>query len=815
MTMPTRRNILSSGVAILGGLGLAGCSAPNDSTAGADSEGTGTGASQSIAVAAEWTAMRARVRDALVLGRAGATGPGGTVAQDIFARFENAGGEYGAHEQLEHTDEAAYEEFETALGALYTDGLGNGDLDRAGEAAETATARLADAQQTLVGENAAAVFDLDTLAATIRDVMYLAEIDRLDAAATVANNARTRFEDSDLADALEDADSDAFDSLTGGLDGLASAAEAGDSSRTMTNADLAFQAAIQSSYALADNEAVAGAGHIAILQAMGWDAAALAAMGGPSTGVAHAATLTTYRARIADAGRLADAGETEQAATMVQNVFAHFEGARAHDALESADAETYEAFESSLEALQTAIDEESGVEEAVATVDEHLVTGIEALAGEDAPLLAAAFFRARVVDARERYRRGEADAAAAIAQRLFERFEEDELGFHETVEETSEDLYHAFEEEHLAGLIDAFEASDDDAVATHVEGVHSTLLEFATTAAETPAVSAAEAAYVAARGFNAGTLSARGESDRAAAVAQSTFEHFEGDPGGYHEAVEHADEEIYETFEQALGSIRQAADAGDSVATPVETFTTAALDSAYAIVESAGGPQRDIAHGIVEDTFAHFEAARVHELVEEADRNAYETFEGHLEAYVDALDSGGDVPAAAAGFANAAQYAQFAIVDASEKVPLDLDLAGSTVDVESEAGENESESPFEGGPNVVEGVPDDADHVVDMTAAAFDPKELTVSAGDTVAWEFASGEPHTVTAYDDGIPADAEYWASGDFDSEAAARKGWENGEGAIQSGQSYVHTFETTGEHEYVCIPHEAVGMVGTVIVE
>ncbi|CCQ34218.1 Cytochrome-like protein [Halorhabdus tiamatea SARL4B] len=56
---------------------------------------------------------------------------------------------------------------------------------------------------------------------------------------------------------------------------------------------------------------------------------------------------------------------------------------------------------------------------------------------------------------------------------------------------------------------------------------------------------------------------------------------------------------------------------------------------------------------------------------------------------------------------------------------------------------------------------------------------------------------------------------SGSGHSEDTACEGWENAEGAIQSGRSYVHTFETTGEHEYVCIPHEAVGMAGTLIVE
>jgi plastocyanin len=217
---------------------------------------------------------------------------------------------------------------------------------------------------------------------------------------------------------------------------------------------------------------------------------------------------------------------------------------------------------------------------------------------------------------------------------------------------------------------------------------------------------------------------------------------------------------------------------------------------------------------IMQDTFAHFEEARVHELIEGADHNAYGTFEAQLEAYITALQEGGDVTAAAESFARASQYAGFALVDSVERLPLDLDLAGTTGGPGSSE-ESGGESDLQGGPNVVDGVPDDADHVVDMSAVAYDPAEITVSQGDTVAWRHAAGEPHSVSAYQDGIPDGATYWASGGFESEEAARTGWENGEGTVQSGQSYVHTFETTGTHEYLCIPHEAAGMVGTVTVE
>jgi plastocyanin len=38
---------------------------------------------------------------------------------------------------------------------------------------------------------------------------------------------------------------------------------------------------------------------------------------------------------------------------------------------------------------------------------------------------------------------------------------------------------------------------------------------------------------------------------------------------------------------------------------------------------------------------------------------------------------------------------------------------------------------------------------------------------------------------------------------------------GAIRTGETYRHTFETSGTHSYFCIPHERAGMVGRVVVE
>ena len=106
---------------------------------------------------------------------------------------------------------------------------------------------------------------------------------------------------------------------------------------------------------------------------------------------------------------------------------------------------------------------------------------------------------------------------------------------------------------------------------------------------------------------------------------------------------------------------------------------------------------------------------------------------------------------------------------------------------------------------------------VGMTATAFRPPQVTVSAGETVVWRNTSTRAHSITAYERAIPKAATYFASGGFESEAAARESW-NGSldgGALDNGHTYSHTFEVPGRYDYFCIPHEQGGMVGTVVVE
>lgn len=103
--------------------------------------------------------------------------------------------------------------------------------------------------------------------------------------------------------------------------------------------------------------------------------------------------------------------------------------------------------------------------------------------------------------------------------------------------------------------------------------------------------------------------------------------------------------------------------------------------------------------------------------------------------------------------------------------------------------------------------------LVEMTdGLTFEPASVEVPAGETVVWRNVGAVPHTVTAYEDGVPADATYFASGGFESERAARDGYP--EGDLGDGDEYTHTFETPGQYEYFCIPHEGGGMTGSVVV-
>jgi plastocyanin len=96
---------------------------------------------------------------------------------------------------------------------------------------------------------------------------------------------------------------------------------------------------------------------------------------------------------------------------------------------------------------------------------------------------------------------------------------------------------------------------------------------------------------------------------------------------------------------------------------------------------------------------------------------------------------------------------------------------------------------------------------IDMTdALEFSPEQVTVSVGGTVTWENPSTVVHTATGDPDAVadPDNVELPDGAEpFDS------------GFVQPGDSFSHTFTEPGTYQYVCIPHEGVGMIGTIVVE
>ncbi|WP_229774157.1 plastocyanin/azurin family copper-binding protein [Halocalculus aciditolerans] len=93
---------------------------------------------------------------------------------------------------------------------------------------------------------------------------------------------------------------------------------------------------------------------------------------------------------------------------------------------------------------------------------------------------------------------------------------------------------------------------------------------------------------------------------------------------------------------------------------------------------------------------------------------------------------------------------------------------------------------------------------VEMTSSGgqiFDPHVVWIQQGGTVTFNNTVGS-HTTTSYSadndkpQRIPDDADGWDSG-----------------TLTSG-TFDHTFDVEGVYDYYCIPHESMGMLGSVIV-
>ncbi|MFC6764533.1 plastocyanin/azurin family copper-binding protein [Natrinema soli] len=101
---------------------------------------------------------------------------------------------------------------------------------------------------------------------------------------------------------------------------------------------------------------------------------------------------------------------------------------------------------------------------------------------------------------------------------------------------------------------------------------------------------------------------------------------------------------------------------------------------------------------------------------------------------------------------------------------------------------------------------EESDYTVGMYTDLYnDPVGLHIQPGETVSFKLVSGA-HSATAYHPDnenalrrrIPEGAEAWDTGVFGDTGTTRE----------------VTFETEGTHDYYCIPHKMVGMVGRIVV-
>lgn len=87
----------------------------------------------------------------------------------------------------------------------------------------------------------------------------------------------------------------------------------------------------------------------------------------------------------------------------------------------------------------------------------------------------------------------------------------------------------------------------------------------------------------------------------------------------------------------------------------------------------------------------------------------------------------------------------------------------------------------------------------------FVPETVTIAAGDTVTWTNPGYVTHDVT-FDVSRAANAANVALPEGVAPFASAK--------LEQDGTFSHTFTVKGTYKYVCTLHEAMGMVGTVIV-
>jgi plastocyanin len=89
---------------------------------------------------------------------------------------------------------------------------------------------------------------------------------------------------------------------------------------------------------------------------------------------------------------------------------------------------------------------------------------------------------------------------------------------------------------------------------------------------------------------------------------------------------------------------------------------------------------------------------------------------------------------------------------------------------------------------------------------SFDPSRVTINVGDTIKWENTGNSVHHATD-------DHEMALNGDDVKSPSGAAAFDSG--FMRPGETFTHTFTTPGVYKYVCVAHEASGMIGEVVVK
>ena len=109
-----------------------------------------------------------------------------------------------------------------------------------------------------------------------------------------------------------------------------------------------------------------------------------------------------------------------------------------------------------------------------------------------------------------------------------------------------------------------------------------------------------------------------------------------------------------------------------------------------------------------------------------------------------------------------------------------------------------------------------ATHDVDMTLVdgqyRFVPEQLTIKSGDVVRYHNRQGGPHNVMFFADSIPAGAAAVIDAGMDESAPLTS-----QMAVAQDEVITIAFNgaPAGRYHYTCVPHQAMGMNGNIIVE